>query len=128
MYTGGARKILFDAGGNSYFNTVGNLGVGNNNPLFTLDVTGTTHTTVLNITAGSNTKTGSGTLVGGTLAVANTSVTANSMIFLQDTTSGALTNVGALVVSSVTPGTGFTVKSVNILDTSTFSYFIIETS
>ena len=89
---------------------------------------GTIIATVLDITAGSNTKTGSGTLVGGTLAVANTSITANSMIFVQDTSSGVLTNVGSLVVSSKTAGVGFTVKSTNILDISSFDYFVVETA
>lgn len=78
--------------------------------------------------AGSNARVGNGTLVGGTLAVTNTSVTANSQVFLQDTTSGALTNVGSLVVSSQTAGTGFTVTSSNVLDTSTFRYWIFETN
>ena len=106
----------------------GKVGVNNTNPSYALDVGGTVRATVLDITAGSNTKTGSGTLVGGTVAIANTSVTANSKVFLQDTTSGALTNVGALVVSSKTAGVGFTVKSVNVLDTSTFDYWILESA
>jgi hypothetical protein len=93
-----------------------------------LQVNGSLLTTSVHITAGSNTKTGSGTLVGGTLAVANSSITTNSMIFVQDTSSGVLTNVGSLVVSSKTAGTGFTVKSTNILDVSTFNYFVVETS
>jgi hypothetical protein len=82
----------------------------------------------IHVPAAANGKTGSGTLSGGTATIANTSVTANSKIFLQDTTSGALTNVGALVVSGKTAGTGFTVKSANALDTSTFDYWIVETA
>lgn len=78
--------------------------------------------------AGSNARTGTGTLSGGTLAVANTSVTANSQIFVQDTSSGSLANVGSLVVSSQTAGTGFTVTSTNVLDASTFRYWIFETN
>lgn len=68
--------------------------------------------------------TGTGTLSSGTATISNTAVTANSMIFLTDTTA-TLTNLGALTVSSQTPGTGFVAKSANILDTSTFNYLII---
>jgi hypothetical protein len=75
---------------------------------------------------GSNARIGSGTLASGTLAVANTSITANSHIIITDTTAGALTNVGSLVVVSRTAGTGFTVSSSNPLDTSTFDYVIYE--
>ncbi len=78
------------------------------------------------LTSGSNQRAGSGTLSSGTLAVANTSVTANSKVFVQDTTSGALTNVGTLVVVSKTAGVGFTVTSSIAIDTSTFDYFIVE--
>jgi hypothetical protein len=104
------------------------MGTTSDNAVDKLQVNGSTLTTGIHITAGSNTKTGSGTLVGGTLAVANTSITANSKVFVQDTSSGVLTNVGSLVVSSKTAGTGFTVKSTNVLDTSSFDYFIIETA
>lgn len=68
--------------------------------------------------------TGSGTLSSGTVTISNTSVTASSLIFLTDTTS-SITNLGALTVSSQTAGTGFTVKSANVLDTSTFNYMIV---
>lgn len=78
------------------------------------------------ITAGSNTAVGTGTLTGGSVTVSNTSVTANSLIFLTDTTAGALTNVGSLVVSAKVASTSFTVTSTNVLDTSTFNYLIIN--
>jgi hypothetical protein len=80
----------------------------------------------IQVKGGSNAKIGSGTLVGGTVTISNTSVTTNSKIFVQDTTSGSLANVGSLVVSAKSAGTSFTVTSSNILDTSTFDYFIVE--
>lgn len=82
----------------------------------------------LSLHAGSNARVGSGTLSGGTVAISNTSVTANSKVFVVDTSSGSLANVGSLVVVSKTASTGFTVNSTNVLDASTFDYFIIETN
>jgi hypothetical protein len=79
----------------------------------------------LQIKSGSNARIGTGTLSGGTLTVANTSVTANTRVFLTDTTSGALTNVGSLTVVT-TAGTGFVVTSSNVLDTSTFNWLLVE--
>lgn len=77
---------------------------------------------------GSNARTGTGTLSGGTLAVANTSVTANSQVFIQDTGGGTVANIGNLYVASQTATTGFTVTSTNVLDNSTFRYWIFETN
>lgn len=68
--------------------------------------------------------TGTGTLVSGAATISNAAVTANSKIFLSDTTS-SITNLGALTVASQTAGTGFTVKSANVLDTSAFNWMII---
>lgn len=81
----------------------------------------------LQIKSGSNARIGTGTLSGGTLTVANTSVTANTRVFLTDTTSGALTNVGNLAVVT-TAGTGFVVTSTNVLDTSTFNWMLVESN
>lgn len=67
---------------------------------------------------------GTGTLSGGTVTITNPAVTSNSMIFVTDTTN-SLTNMGPLTVSSQTAGTGFVVKSTNVLDTSTFNYMIV---
>jgi hypothetical protein len=67
---------------------------------------------------------GTGTLASGTVTISNTAVTSKSIIFLTDTTS-SITNLGALTISSQTAGTGFTVKSANVLDTSTFNYMIV---
>jgi hypothetical protein len=78
--------------------------------------------------AGSNCKVGTGSLSagGGIGTVANTSVTANSYIFVTDTKSGGVTNLGALAVISQSAGTNFVVQSASATDTSTFNYMIVE--
>lgn len=68
--------------------------------------------------------TGTGTLSSGAATVSNTAVTVSSIIFLTDTTN-SITNLGAITVATQTANTGFTVKSSNVLDTSTFNYMII---
>lgn len=80
----------------------------------------------LYIKEGSNATMGTGTLSAGTLVISNTKVTANSRIFLTDTGGGVLANIGALYISARSAGTSFTVSSSNALDTSTFSWIIIE--
>lgn len=80
----------------------------------------------LTIKEGANAKLGNATLVAGSVVVANTSVTANSGIFPGFRTPSA--NAGALFVSSVTPGTGFTIKSTNAADTSGIKYLIVDPS
>lgn len=77
------------------------------------------------IKSGSNARIGTGTLTAGTVTIANTSVTANTRVFLQDTTSGGLTNVGVLTAVT-TAGTGFVVTSTLALDTSTFNWMLVE--
>lgn len=67
---------------------------------------------------------GTGTLSSGAATITNSVVGANSKIFLTDTTN-TITNLGALTIVTQTAGTGFTVKSSNILDNSTFNYLII---
>jgi hypothetical protein len=79
----------------------------------------------LQLKGGSNAKIGTGTLSSGTVTISNTAVTANSQVQVTDTGS-SITNVGSLQVSSQTAGTGFTVNSTNVLDTSTFNYTITE--
>jgi hypothetical protein len=68
--------------------------------------------------------TGTGTLSSGAATITNTAVTATSIILLTDTNS-SITNLGAITLTGQTAGTGFTVKSSNVLDTSTFNYMII---
>jgi hypothetical protein len=79
----------------------------------------------LRVKSGSNARVGTATLAAGTVTVANTSVTANTIILLGGN-APVTANAGALYVSSVTPGTGFTVKSTNAADTSKFGYHLVE--
>jgi hypothetical protein len=67
--------------------------------------------------------TATATLVAGTVTIANSAVTANSVIILNSQTSGG--TQGSLYVSSITNGTGFTVKSTSSTDTSTIRYKIL---
>lgn len=78
----------------------------------------------LRVKEGANAKQGRATLVGGTVVVANTSITATSIIEPGYVTPSA--NAGAVFVSSVTVGTGFTLKSTNAADTSVVGYLIYE--
>lgn len=67
---------------------------------------------------------GSGTLSGGTVTITTSACSTSSRIFLTDTSS-AITNVGTLTAVA---GTGsFVVKSTNVLDTSSFNWFIVNT-
>ena len=80
--------------------------------------------TVSTSTTSSTQTAGKSTLVGGTITITNANVTANSLIFITDTKAGSLTNVGTLTVVA---GSGsFVVTSTNVLDVSTFNYFIIQ--
>lgn len=73
---------------------------------------------------GSNARAGTATLVAGTVDVANTSVTANSLIFLTVRALGG--TIGIPYTSNIVAGTGFTVNSSSILDTSLVSWIIFE--
>lgn len=106
----------------------------NNIQRWTIDnsgqLSGNTSGKGISIKSGSNCKIGTGTLIGGTVTITNTSVTASSVIFITDTTSGSLANVGNLTcpTASIIAGTSFVVNSTNVLDTSTFNYIIFETN
>lgn len=101
---------------------------------YTLDVTGDIGfpilgntirlKTVATSTTSSTQTAGKSTLSAGTVTITNANVTAASLIYITDTSVGALTNVGTLTVVA---GSGsFIVTSTNVLDTSTFNYFIIQ--
>ncbi len=71
----------------------------------------------------SNCSAGTGTLSGGTVTISTTAVTSSSLIFITDTGGS---NIGSLSVGTVTNGVSFVVNSNNVLDGSTFNWFIIE--
>lgn len=120
------------AGNSLYLPAANTLGfTANSVDIARINSTGLLFTAVSNgltFKSGANGRTGTGALVGGTLAVANTSITANSQVFIQDTGGGVIANIGSLYVASQTVGVGFTVTSSNVLDTSTFRYWIFETN
>ena len=58
------------------------------------------------------------------VSVSDTSVTANSVVILSLKTAGGST-IGPAYVFSLTPGTGFSIKS-QVGDTSTYNYLIIN--
>lgn len=78
----------------------------------------------LAMASGANTRAGNATLVAGTVTVANTSVTANTIVMLTRKTSGG--TLGTAITYTVIAATSFTINSDSALDTSTFSYVLIE--
>lgn len=104
----------------------GTLGVGADTTVTSGNVIVATAGKGLQVKGGTNAKIGSGTLTAGTVTISTTAVTANSRIFLTDTSTGSLVNVGSLVVSTKTAGSGFVVTSTNALDASTFDWMIVE--
>lgn len=83
-----------------------------------------TTASILSIASGTNQRAGNATLVGGTVTVSNTTVTANTIVMLTRKTSGG--TIGTAITYTLSAGASFTVNSDNILDTSTFSYVLIE--
>ena len=67
---------------------------------------------------------GVASLVLGTVTVAAPAVTANSVIFL--TVQPGASPLALPYVSSKTPGTGFTITSLNLTDTATVGWLIVE--
>lgn len=101
-------------------------------PLATLDVAGSASVS-LTFTAeggivtdnqGTNALVGNATLVGGSVVVSNTVVDANSYIVLTRKTSGG--TPGTAITYTISNGVSFTITSDNILDTSTFTWYIIK--
>lgn len=81
---------------------------------------------LIQVKEGSNASMGTGILVSGATTINTTVVTAQSRIFISDEGGGVVANIGALYISSKTAGSNFTVASVNILDTSTFAWLIVN--
>lgn len=118
---------LADDADQNYF--AGSTSFGKNTaPSYTVDVAGdiavTTAGNGFRVKEGSNARMGSATLVGGTVTVNTTAVTANSRIFL--TAQNNSGTVAAVSVSGRTAGTSFTITSLNVLDTSTIGWIIVE--
>lgn len=78
----------------------------------------------ISITSGANQRAGDATLVGGTVTVNNTTVTANTRVFLTRKSTGG--TIGFAVTYTVSAATSFTITSDNVLDTSVYSYLLIE--
>lgn len=78
----------------------------------------------LAFSSGTNQRAGNATLVGGTVTVSNATVTANTVVMLTRKTSGG--TIGTAITYTLSAGASFTINSDNILDTSTFSYVLIE--
>lgn len=79
---------------------------------------------LLSVSSGSNQRAGNATLVAGAVTVSNTSVTANTVVILTRKISSG--TIGMAPTYTVSAGVSFTITSDNALDTSTFSYFLIE--
>lgn len=121
---------LFNTGNSAL---IGNVGIGSVNPGQALDVQGTLRLAKLGgtlaVASGTNGCQGQATLSGGTVTVSTTCTPTTSQgIFLQDATTGALTNVGTQTVGTVTSGTSFVINSTNVLDASTVNWFVIKSS
>lgn len=78
----------------------------------------------LSIQKGTGTLAGNAVLVAGTVTVTNANITADSIILLTRKTAGGV--IGDLTYT-LSAGASFTINSANALDTSTVSYFIIQT-
>lgn len=80
------------------------------------------------IKTGTNASVGSVALVSGTATISNSNITANTLILVSIDGIGTLANVGTPYEdkASRVAGTSFTLKSTNVLDTSTVTWFMIE--
>ena len=67
---------------------------------------------------------GNATLVAGTVTVNTTAATANCIVMLTRKTSGG--TIGTAITYTISAGTSFTITSDSVLDTSTFSWFIVR--
>lgn len=78
----------------------------------------------LQLKSGTGARGGNAVLVGGTVTVTNTTVTANTLVLLTRKTSGG--TIGTAITYTVSAGASFTINSDNILDTSTFTFMLVE--
>lgn len=127
-------RIEGDTNANLFFTdaSTDRVGIGTATPSTLLHVNGAltsgnitqTVAALLSITSGTNQRAGNATLVAGTITVNNTTVTANTIVMLTRKTSGG--TIGTAITYTVTAATSFTITSDSVLDTSTFSYLLIE--
>lgn len=73
-----------------------------------------------------NTANGTATLAAGSVTVSSALVTATSVIVCTPLTLGTITGPVGLGATTRTPGTSFTIKSENALDTSTVQWIMFE--
>lgn len=78
----------------------------------------------LQLKSGTGARAGNATLVAGAVTVTNTTVTANTIIMLTRKTSGG--TLGTAITYTLSAGASFTINSDSALDTSTFSYHLME--
>jgi hypothetical protein len=115
--------------GNSQLSTAIQAALALKAPLNSPNFTGTLTTpTILsdkiNLTSGTNKSAGSLILFGGSKEIFTNLVTSNSLIYFTHKTSGG--TIGNSINYTINPGVSFTLNSDNILDTSTFVWFIIN--
>lgn len=76
------------------------------------------------VKSGTGARAGNATLAAGTVTITNTSVTANTIVMATRKTSGG--TVGMSINYTLSAGASFTLTSDNMLDTSVYSYWLIE--
>lgn len=78
----------------------------------------------LQVKSGTGARAGNAVLVGGTVTVTNTTVTANTVVMLTRKTSGG--TIGTAITYTLSAGASFTINSDSVIDTSTFSFLLLE--
>jgi hypothetical protein len=110
----------------------GNIGIGTVTPGQKLDIQGSVLIRLgntLSIGSGSNGCQGQATLSSGTVTVSTTCTPSSSQgIFLQDSTTGSLVNVGVPTVGTIVAATSFVINSSNALDASNVNWWILKSS
>lgn len=115
----------------AFVTTAGNLKAPLASPSFTGDVNSSTGNVListlgkgLQVKTGVNSKIGTAVLVAGTKTVTNTSITANSLVFITSQADGG--TPAAVRITAKVVGASFTITSLNVLDTSTVAWMIVE--
>lgn len=123
IHANSAGAVILDVQGASYVNrSISSTIIASNGWLQVSNVM--LALTPIAFPSGSNQRAGNLTLVTGTKTIANTTVTANTIIMLTRKTSGG--TLGNAITYTLSAGTSFTVNSDSALDTSTFSYLLVE--